>query len=112
MRVDALTSPMLNFWAAKAVGTKISFEEDQVFIHDPETGHAIPFHPSLDWSQAIPILASEWFDIETVLIDWFGPNWSFMKEIRENALVWFVRALVASKFGEEVESHPLAERVD
>jgi hypothetical protein len=112
MRVAALTAPMLNFWAAKAVESKIDFKAGQVFIHDPELDEDIPFHPSLDWSQAFPLLANDWFDVETVLIDWFGPHWPFVKEIREDALAWFIRALVASKFGEEVESHPLTEEVD
>jgi hypothetical protein len=107
MRVAALTPPSLNYWAAKAVGKKIKSGADQFYIDDPETGHAMPYHPSLDWSQALPLLAADWFDIETVLIDWFGPHWSFVQEIRENALIWFVRALVASKFGEEVETQPL-----
>ena len=107
MRVATLRSPVLNFWAAKAAGLKTTDGRNgAASIHDPETGAAIAFQPSLDWSQAFPILADEWFDIETVLIDWFGPNWPHVEEIREEPLTWFVRAFVALKFGDEVESQP------
>jgi hypothetical protein len=112
MRVNTLTAPLLNFWAAKAAGTRIRIEGNQPSVDDPEAGHAVPFQPGIDWSQAFPIIADDWFDVETVLIDWFGPNWPHTREIRENALTWFVRAFVAVKFGDEVENNPLTTPVD
>jgi hypothetical protein len=106
MRVAALTPPILNYWVAKSRGIDANLDhraEHSVSTIDPETGKPIPYQPSLDWSQAGPILADEWYDIETVLIDWFGPQWSFVAEIQTQPLAWFMRAYVASKFGEEVE---------
>ncbi len=113
MRVITLTSPMLNFWAAKARGLNTVFDhraEHSVSIVDPESSVPKPFQPCLDWSQAGPILADEWYDIETTMIDWLGPYWSYMKEFQDDPLTWFMRAYVASKFGEEVERMPTAEQ--
>ena len=110
MRVAALTPPMLNYWVAKSRGVTAVLDhraEHSLSLVDPESGKLVPYQPSLDWSQAGPILADEWYEIETVMLDWFGPFWSFMDAFKANPLAWFMRAYVAAKFGEEVEMvHP------
>lgn len=111
MRVAVLTSPTLNFWVAKSRGLPATLDrraDSSVSVPDPETGRPVPFQPCLDWSQAGPILADEWYDIETILIEWFGPQWSYQRQFQDQSLTWFMRAYVAAKFGEEVERLPLA----
>jgi hypothetical protein len=113
MRVITLTSPMLNFWVAKARGLKTLFDhrtENSVSVIDPESGTPTPFQPCRDWSQAGPILADGWYDIESTLIDWLGPNWSYVTAFKEDPLTWFMRAFVASQFGDEVEKWPTTDQ--
>jgi len=38
-----------------------------------------------------------------VLIEWFGPHWSFAQTITESPLTWLMKAYVKTKFGDEVE---------
>lgn len=112
MRVITLTSPMLNFWVAKARGFKTHFDhraEESVSVIDPESGAEIPYQPALDWSQGGPIVADGWDDIEAILIEWDGPNWSYVAAIKEDPLTWFMRAFVASQFGDEVEKWPTTD---
>lgn len=109
MRVAGLTAPTLNFWVAKARGLQAVLDhraEGSVSVPNEETGQLAPYQPSIDWSQAGPIIADEWFDIETTLIDWFGPNWPYMQSFNAAPLAWFMRAFVALKFGDEVENLP------
>lgn len=109
MRVATLKSPMLNYWVAKSRGLKPMFDkraEHSVSVDATNNGKPQPYQPGLDWSQAGPILAEEWYDIETVLIEWFGVQWSYMKPFKDDPLTWFMRAYVASKFGDEVEHLP------
>lgn len=113
MRVATLTSPMLDFWVAKSRGLHTILDHrngHSVSVFDPETRTPVAYHPSLDWSQAGPILADAWYDIETELIEWFGPQWSYVQSFQEHALPWFMRAYVASQFGEEVELIPAEEQ--
>jgi hypothetical protein len=113
MQVAALTPPMLNYWVAKSRGVKAILDhraEHSVSTVNPETGKPIPYQPSIDWSQAGPILADEWYEIETVMLDWFGPFWSYMEDFKADPLTWFMRAYVAAKFGEEVEQMPEEEQ--
>ena len=77
--------------------------KDLVSVINPESGLPEPYQPCIDWSQAGPILADEWYELETMLIEWFGPHWPHLQEFRDNSLVWFMRALVALRFGDEVE---------
>jgi hypothetical protein len=113
MRVAALTPPMLNYWVAKSRGVDAILDhraEHSVSVIDPDSGKPIPYQPSIDWSQAGPILADEWYEIETVMLDWFGPFWSYMEDFKTDPLAWFMRAYVAAKFGEEVEHMPEEEQ--
>lgn len=110
MKVSDLNAPELNFWVAKSAGLQPTIDlrgENTVSVVNSLTGKVEPYQPSFDWSQAGPLLAKEWYDIETTLMDWFGPHWAHMKDFREDALTWFVRAYVAVRFGEEVEDWPV-----
>jgi len=113
MRVAALTAPMLNYWVAKSRGVAAILDhraEHSVSTTDPDSGKPVPYQPSIDWSQAGPILAEEWYEIETIMLDWFGPFWAYMDDFKTDPLAWFMRAYVAAKFGEEVEHMPEEEQ--
>jgi hypothetical protein len=48
-------------------------------------------------------LSNEWFNIEDALVEWFGLQWPHIPAISENPLKWFMRAYVATQYGDEVE---------
>jgi len=106
MNVKRLDGRQLNYWVATSAGLKLSPEYQQPGTrHDPESGvwHPHTYNPANDWSQAGQILANEWFGIEDVLQAWFGEGWPHIPAITENPLKWFMRAYVATQFGDEVE---------
>lgn len=111
MRMDGR---QLNYWVAKSAGLKLSPEHLKPGIpHDPESGfwHPHTYNPANDWSQAGPIVAEEWFNIDEVLTEWFGINWTHIPAINENPLKWFMRAYVATQFGNAVEDYDHGESV-
>ncbi|MBS1158764.1 MAG: hypothetical protein H6R15_1183 [Proteobacteria bacterium] len=106
MKVLSLEAPLLNFWVAKSAGLKPVADgrgAGSISVMNPDSGELEPFQPSIDWSQAGPILADQWYELEGVLIEWLGPLWPHLEIFRENSLVWFMRAFVVLRFGEEVE---------
>ena len=106
MNVVRLDGTLLNYWIAKSAGLKLSPLDPQANeSHDPDSGfwHPVTYCPANDWSQAGPIIANEWFAIEDKLVEWFGPQWTHINGIRENPLKWFLRAYVATQYGNEVE---------
>jgi len=106
MRVSKLEAPLLNFWVAKSLGLKPVADgrgDGSISVVNADSGQPEPYQPCLDWSQAGPILADSWYELETTLIEWFGPHWPHLQEFRETPLLWFMRALVTNHFGEEVE---------
>lgn len=106
MNVVSMGASMLDFWVAKSLGLSPVHDrrgEHTYSVTNPETGVLEPYQPTRDWSQAGPIIAAEWYDIETVLIDWLGPHWPHLQDFASNPLLWFMRALVATHFGDEVE---------
>ncbi len=106
MNVKKLEKPLLNFWVAKSAGLKRLPQPPQPGEpHDPESGHWHPhnYDPASDWSQAGPIVSNEWYVIEDTLIEWFGPGWTRSKTVVDFPLMWFMRAYVASQFGDQVE---------
>ncbi len=106
MNVKKLEGVQLDFWVAKAAGLatqqEVPLPQER---HDPDSGkwHPKTFHPSIDWSHAGPIVSNEWYVIEDVLVEWFGPDWAYAGGITNASLLWFMRAFVASQFGDEVE---------
>lgn len=112
MNVRRLEGSLLNFWVAKSAGLKILPEAPaQGSRHDPDSGywHPLIFHPATDWSQAGPIVSNEWYVLEDILAEWFGPDWTSVQSFVDDPLKWFMRAYVASQFGDEVENITGAE---
>ena len=106
MNVRRLDGRLLNFWVAKSAGLVLSTQaSSEQGRHDPESGvwHPHSYNPASDWSHAGAIVAEEWFFIEDKLTEWFGPHWPHTPAIADQPLVWFMRAYVATHFGDEVE---------
>ena len=106
MNVKRLDGRLLNYWVAKSADLQLSAEAaDPKKRHDPDSGfwHPHSFNPANDWSHAGPIVAADWFEIDDMLVEWFSPQWPHIPAISENPLKWFMRAYVATKFGDEVE---------
>ena len=106
MQVNKLEAPLLNFWVAKSLGLEPIPDgrgAGSVSVINTLTGKLEPFQPSLDWSQAGPLLAAHWHELESVLLEWYGPQWPYLEIFQAKPQVWFMRALVAVHFGDEVE---------
>ena len=106
MNVKRLDGAQLNFWIAKAAGLRLApVDPAPGQVHDVDSGfwHPNTYCPANDWSQAGAILSSEWFAIEDMLNEWFGAEWPHIHAIVENPLQWFMRAYVATQYGQEVE---------
>jgi hypothetical protein len=106
MNVKRLDGRQLNYWVARSAGLKLSDQFQQPGTrHDPDSGvwHPHTYNPANDWAQAGAILADEWFRIEDALVEWFGDQWPHIPAISENPLKWFMRAYVATQYGDEVE---------
>ena len=106
MHIKRLDDALLNYWIARSAGLqRATTDPAPGSRHDPDSGlwHPLTYCPASDWSQAGPILSNEWFSIEDQLIAWFGPEWPHLNAIKESPLKWFMRAYVATQFGDEVE---------
>ncbi len=108
MNVKRLDGRMLNFWVAKSAGLTLSESDAHPGRrHDPDSGfwHPHSYNPANDWSHAGAIISEEWYAIEDMLVEWFGPQWPHIPAIADRPLTWFLRAYVATQFGDEVEDH-------
>jgi hypothetical protein len=106
MKVAELEGQLLNFWVAKSEGLELlPASPKQGDRHDLDSGlwHPSNYHPATDWSLGGTIVAREWYSLDETLGGWFGARWPFMKVFSDQPLLWFMRAYVASKFGDEVE---------
>ena len=106
MKVAELEAPLLDFWVAKAEGLKgLPDAPGQAMTPSNEPGfyHPRSYHPSTDWSQGGPLLSKQWFEVETQMMEWLGPRWPYLHVFCSAPLTWFMRGLVASVFGDEVE---------
>lgn len=106
MNIKRLEGALLNYWIARSAGLQLATSDPRPGSHhDPDSGlwHPMTYCPASDWSVAGPIISSEWFSIEDQLIAWFGAEWTHINAIAENPLKWFMRAYVATQFGDEVE---------
>jgi hypothetical protein len=106
MRVIGLEGVLLDFWVAKSENLKLLPEvpeEGEAHVNESGYWHPNTYHPSSNWSQGGVIVAKEWFAIEDALVEWFGPNWPFIKAITDTPLPWMMRAYVKTHFGDEVE---------
>lgn len=106
MNVMRLDGRLLNFWVAKSAGLTLGLSNPANASRDERDGgtwHPHTYNPASNWAQAAPIIADEWFSIEDTLSEWFGPQWSHIAGIADNPLKWFMRAYVATQYGNEVE---------
>lgn len=106
MNIKRLDGPSLNFWIAKAAGLQLATQPlEAASDAGPESGfwHPGSFSPASNWSHAGPIISNEWFAIEDMLIDWFGNDWATVSAVKDHPLTWFMRAYVATQYGNEVE---------
>ncbi len=106
MNVKRLEGRALNYWVAKAAGLTLAEDDEQLAKrHDPESRrwHPQSYNPAQDWTHAGSIVSEEWYSIEDMLTEWFGPEWSFIPAVAEHPLLWFLRAYVATQYGNEVE---------
>ncbi len=104
MRVTELDGPLLNFWVAMSEDLALPAEPDP--WHPCENGgrwNPANYSPTNNWSVAGPIVSKYWGELNDRLNDWLGPSWSTLSIFQSSPLVWFMRAYVATKFGEEVE---------
>jgi len=106
MNVKRLDGRMLNFWIAKSTGPRRPGDAPAEVRGEPQDGsswHACNFNPANDWSHAGVIVAENWYAIESTLLEWFGEKWPHVPTVADNPLKWFMRAFVATQFGDEVE---------
>jgi len=106
VNVRRIEGRLLNFWVAKSAGLRLSDENPAPGArHDPDSGlwHPHTFNPAKDWSHGGAVVAEDWFFIEDMLLEWFGPHWSHIPAVADQPLTWFMRAYVAIHFGDEVE---------
>jgi hypothetical protein len=112
MNVKRLDGALLNFWVAKAAGLHLSPVEPRGGErHEPDSGfwHPTTYSPSTDWSQAGAIVSNDWFAIEDMLLEWFGADWTHIQAVVDHPLQWFMRAFVATQYGNEVEDSATAQ---
>jgi len=106
MQVKQLEGRLLNYWVAKSAGLTMRKDDEQLAKwHDPSghSWHPESYNPSVDWTHAGSVISEEWFAIERQLAEWFGWQWSYIPAIADRPLIWFLRAYVATQFGEELE---------
>lgn len=106
MNVKRLDGRLLNYWVAKSAGLTLgASDQDPARPHATDSGvwHPHRYNPANDWSHAGAIITEEWFAIEDTLVEWFGQQWPHVPAIAHNPLKWFMRAYVATQFGDEVE---------
>lgn len=106
MNVKRLDGRMLNFWIAKSTGMSQSGDAPALArgeSQDSSFWHRYNYNPANDWSHAGVIVAENWFAIEDTLLEWFGEQWPHVPTVADNPLKWFMRAFVATQFGDEVE---------
>jgi hypothetical protein len=112
MNVKRLEGDTLDYWVAKAAGLKLQDATPRVGEgHDVDSGfwHPQTFSPSRDWSQGGDIVSNEWYAIEDKLVEWFGPAWTTLEFVNEKPLNWFLRAYVATQYGDEVEELSMSQ---
>lgn len=106
MNVRRLDGTLLNHWVALALGLKLHPTPPAPGVaHEHGSGlwHPANFDPASNWAHAGPPIADDWYAIEDKLLEWFGDDWPQVPAIRTHPLTWFLRALVANQYGDEVE---------
>jgi hypothetical protein len=106
MQAKRLEGTQLDFWVARAAGLQRSHEAPEPGSrHDTDGNgwHPVTFHPSADWTHAARFLMEDWYSLEDRICDWFGPDWSLVPAFKADPLKWFMRAFVATHYGEALE---------
>jgi len=106
MHATRLDGAQLDFWVAKAAGLqRLQDTPSPGDRHDTEgqEWHPSTFHPSADWSHAARFLMDDWYNLEDCIANWFGPEWSRVPAFKADPLKWFMRAFVATHYGEALE---------
>lgn len=124
MKTSELTSALLDYWVAKAVGATPRIEEwslGPVCIAKINSFEEVPFSPSFKWSDGGPIIEREGIAIWRGWKQWVAnmPGGSdYQGDINyidttnqlgisgPTLLIAAMRAYVASKFGKEVPDMP------
>lgn len=111
MHATRLEGAQLDFWVAKAAGLQREAQPPAPGNrHDTEgsSWHPHNFHPSADWTHAARYLLDDWYSLEDCISNWFGPDWSAVPAFKADPLKWFMRAFVATHFGEALEDSAMA----
>lgn len=115
MNVKHLEGRVLNYWVAKSAGLRFGLDGDRLNPGDAQDSsywHPQSYNPANDWAHAGPMVAEHWFAIEDMLVEWFGTQWSHVPGVADNPLLWFMRAFVATQYGQEVEDVTLTLAFD
>ena len=106
MDVKRLNGRLLNYWVAQSAALALlagDAHRQQRQPWDSGLWHPHSCNPANDWSHAGPIISAEWLAIDDMLVEWFGVQWSHIPAVADHPLTWFLRAYVATRFGDEVE---------
>lgn len=106
MHAMRLDGAQLDLWVAKAAGLQLQAPTPQPGERHDADGkdwHPQTFRPSVDWTHAARFLIDDWYNLEDCIANWFGPDWSLILAFKAEPLKWFMRAFVATHFGEVVE---------
>ncbi|WP_321905100.1 phage protein NinX family protein [Paraburkholderia tropica] len=122
MKVEELEGEALDYWVAKALGFAHTSASEAAFALDGQTDPCVfttssgklrlakadsvtAWNPSADWSCGGPIIERERVGIMPVGIEWKAYAIGDMDATAYGVepLIAAMRAIVASKFGEEVE---------
>ncbi|RFO97144.1 hypothetical protein DIC66_08345 [Rhodoferax lacus] len=106
MHATRLQGERLDAWVAKAAGLQrqtLVPQPGERYDADGPSWHPDTFHPSVDWTHAARFLMDDWYNLEDCIANWFGPDWSLVPAFKAEPLAWFMRAFVATHFGEVLE---------
>lgn len=106
MHAIRLDGAQLNYWVAKAAGLQLQTQAPKPGERHDADGllwHPQNFRPALDWTHAARFLLDDWYGLEDCIANWFGPDWSLIPAFQVEPLKWFMRAYVATQFGEILE---------
>lgn len=116
MKVAELEGAELDYWVARVLGYDAVLHEmwpvenrPTVVIHDPRPERKARlkvFRPTEDWLEGGQIIENKKIGLTPYGYEWSASliKYEYRKHVAKTALVAAMRALVASEFGNEVES--------
>jgi hypothetical protein len=110
LKTSELTGALLDYWVAKAEGLDPCIVNDVDGIAQCTTGYFETFSPSTNWAQCGPIIDRERITILFHPEEWQASVGDYIPMLDNDPphgtgttpLIAAMRALVASKFGDEV----------